>query len=490
MLGRAQLWQFLGTQPGRPYVPFPAQLHCLNTVQIPWPGLIADPKTRELRPYPTIYGVNCGRRFGKTTMAEAKAWEAFIAPADMFGPPTVRITADTEEHGRKIWDRFVWHAENTPLSALIAKHERDRRLITGKRGETIQLLSADNPQALSGDGVTCWLVDEAQYLSYPAWENLFPSTAERDGVIIMFGVSEGNGPFREVCYKGEDRASNPEFLRLCYPTAANPYVPRWRIEFARRHYTPTRFKQLYLAQWADDTGKIFRNVRGCLNGDVPQLHPKGWAYLTPPRPGKAVYGGIDVALLQDWCTYVLWDRDHRMVAWDRFNQGSWELLKARLFELSEWYNRPPTCFDTTGNGDPNFEDLLRRGMNVTGYKITSNEKKRQLIDKYAIRVGAGDVSYPNNPLWIQEHERFEATRNANSKIIQYSAPAGMTDDLVLGGAFGSWIVPQGPSPALRARMGDPMFFGDPDDEELQELVLAGGASDSPFARQRDAASYL
>jgi len=255
------LWRFLGPTKDRPFVPIAPQADCLEKVRIPWPG----------NGYPTIFGVNWGRRTGKTTCAEILAWHAFVAPDDMFGPPTVRITADTFEHGQKIWDRFVWHAENTELKALIKNYYRGRMLIEGVHGATIQLLSADNPQSLAGDGVTTWLIDEAQYLSYPAFENLLPSTAERDGVIVMFGVAENAGPFREVCYKGDNPRDYPEYLRLHYPTSSNPFVPRRRIEMAQKILSPAKFKQLYMAEWDTETGKILKNVRGCI---VPGLRPR------------------------------------------------------------------------------------------------------------------------------------------------------------------------------------------------------------------------
>jgi hypothetical protein len=482
------LWHFLGPRKGQPYKPFPAQFECIDAIKIPWPGMMPDPKTGLMIPYPTIIGANCGRRLGKTTMAEVIAWHGFTAPDDFFGPPTVRITADTFEHGRKIWDRFVYHAETTDLSALIKRHDRARFFIEGVHGATIQLLSAENPQALAGDGVTLWLVDEAQYLSYPAWENLFPSTAERNGVIALFGVSEGSGPFREICYKGDNPTEYPEFLRLCYPTAANPFVPRWRIDFARRQYTPSRFKQLYLAQWDDETGKVFRNVKGCIDPRMkPVMHPKGWAEITPPRAGHTYFGGIDLALHSDWCVFTISDREGNLVAWDRFNGGTWELLKARLFELSLHYRHPLTWVDSTGSGDPIFEDLQRRGMHVQGYRISTNEKKRQLVDELAVRVGSGQLHYPNNRLLVTELERFEATQTA-SGVITYQAPSGEHDDIVIALSLMVKGVPRPLAPVVRDQLVgphaldlitpprnlDPLSSFDPDmedmDEEFERLI--------------------
>lgn len=472
------LWNFLGLKKGQPFKPFPAQFELLDTVKIPWPGY-----------GPSIYGINCGRRFSKTTSAEIKVWEAALAPDDMFGPPCVRITADTFEHGLKIWDRFIWHAENTDLKVLIKSHDRSRFLVTFITGATVQLLSANNPQALAGDGVTAWFIDEAQYLSYAAWENLFPSTAERDGVIVMLGVAEGEGPFREVCYKGDNPKDNPEFLRLCYPTSANPFVPRWRIALAQKMYTPGRFKQLYLAQWDNEIGKVFRNVRGCVVPGKPRAHPKGWGEVVAPRPGHEYFGGLDLALYTDWCVYTIGDRHGNLVAWDRFNRGSWELLKNRVFELSKHYNHPPTWVDSTGSGDPIYEDLVRRGMNAQGYKISSNEKKRALVDELAIRIGAGNWKYPEIRTMIQELEVFEATRT-NSGVIQYGAPAGSHDDFVIALSLQAWGTPRPIAESLVAQIADDPYSYMEDDDELRELMASGMLIESDTARQYSEADYI
>lgn len=493
--GPGNLWKYLGSSPSRPFRPFPAQYEMLSEVVIPWPGLLPGG-----RPSPTIFGCTCGRRFGKTTGAEVLCWHAFTAPDDFFGPPTVRITADTFEHGQKIWDRFVWHAENTPLGALVKSHDRSRHLITGLRGETIQLLSADNPSALAGDGVTAWIVDEAQELSYPAFENLFPSTAERDGIIAMFGVAEHDGPFREVCYKGEHPEDNPEFRRMRYPTSANPYVPRWRIDFAKRMYTPERFKQLYLAEWTDDEGRVLRNTRGCVKNYPVRVAPGGWAEVFPPQPGHQYFGGLDLALHSDWCIYVISDRNGRVVAWDRFHHGSWETLKLRCWAISQHYFNPPTWVDSTGSGDPIYEDLLGRGLNVVSYQIGSNARKRQLVDGLAVRLSTGDLEYPPNPQMLAELERFSAHRSktVGSNVVQYAAPPGMNDDWVIALALLCQGLPHRQTPVDVSMLNDPIAMAD--DEELRQMVADGylfgpdqqtvNPDDAPRARQLSEADYI
>jgi hypothetical protein len=435
------LWQFLGTRKDRPFTPFAYQAELFRAVRIPWPGL--DPNGR---PYPRIFTVRCGRRAGKTEIAEKFIWRGLLAPDDDFGPPTVRVTADTEEHAMKVWRRFIWHLENTPLAALLDRYEKEYMLVTLKTGATAQLISSNNPNAVAGDGVTTWIIDEAQYFTQAAWDNLYPSTSDRNGVILLFGVAENDGPFKVASYRGgadADAPRDPAYKDFCFPTAANPMISKYAIEEARRVLPPHKFRQLYLAQWVGELGKVFRNVQGCTHHDWPvHVDPTGYAFTEPPKPGHHYYGGLDLARLQDWTVFTIWDRHGKLVAWDRFNLVSWELQKARLNALSKRYFHPLTMVDATGVGDPVYDDLYRLGMNVEAYKISGNIAKRQLVDELAIRLGAGQLSFPYIGTLDAELERYEATRaSENSQLIRYSAPSGMTDDFVMSCALAMQVVP-------------------------------------------------
>lgn len=375
---------------------------------------------------------------------EKLIWKGALAPDDFFGPPTVRITADTEEHGRKSWDKFIWHLMNTPLQSLLKDYSKERELVIFHSGANIQLLSANNPNALAGDGVSLYLVDEAQYLTQAAWDNLFPSTSERNGVIVLFGVSEGTGPFRDLCTMGDD-PSKPEFKRLVYPTSSNPFVPKQRIAFAERTLAPVKFKQLYMAEWEGALGKLFRNIESCVNPKPIQEHPKGWFFTEPWKPGHVYYAGFDLGRLSDWSVYSIWNSWGELVAWDRFSIIDWEVQKARAKALSDAYKGPSTVVDATGIGDPIYDDLAKMGFTVSdGYAITSNVRKRVLVDELVIRVGAGDISFPDIPVLIDELKAFEAKKSSTpgSTVVLYEASGGKHDDFVLSSALAMRVVPR------------------------------------------------
>ena len=437
LLAPTELFKFLGFKKDEPFVPFQAQAEAMAAVKIPWPGI----NGRTKKPYPRIFGFCCGRRFSKTTMGEKFLWIGALQPDDDKGPPNVRLTADTEEHAMKIWRPFIHHLHNTDLVGLKKDYSREYQRVELVNGATIQMYSANNPQALSGDGVSLWLIDEAQYLSQEAWDNLFPSISDRHGQIVMLGVAEGEGPFKETCFRGDD-PDWPEFCHMTFPTSDNPFIDPHDIEMARRVLHPTKFQQLYLAQWVGELGKIFTNVQGCVREDAITTHNLGYGYVIPPRKGVRYYGGLDLARLQDWTVYTIWDAQGRLVAWDRFNTISWELQINRLAAFSAEYGHPLTVVDSTGIGDPLFDALSRKGMAVQEYKISGNEKKVQLIDELAMRIVHGELIYPRIKTLLRELERMEAKTRPGSSLIRYEAPYGMTDDFVLSCALAMQVVPR------------------------------------------------
>lgn len=462
------LWQYLGERPNTPFVPFQAQAELFARVKIPWPGMVRwqdHPKYRRLSapptlgpeygfeerrdglyvPYPQIHALNMGRRFGKTTMGEKFIWQGLFSGDDMFGPPNVRLTADTEEHAHKIWDRFIRHLTGTDLKGWIDTYSRERELVTLKNGATAQMLSGNNPDTLAGDSVSLWIIDEMQAREFTqaAWDSLFPSISERNGVIVALGVAENSGPYRTISFWGRDNAY-PEFYTMNAPTRANPFIPQRMIDFALRTLGPTKFKQLYLAQWVGELGAVFRNVRGNINHKRIQFDERGWYFTEPPRPYRDYYGGLDLGHLSDWSVPSIWRPDGELIAWQRFNED-WELQKARTLQMDEVYGlgkrgQVQWMMDSTGIGEPVFDNWTRAGLNAQAFQISGNVKKRMLVDSWAIRMGAGHTNYPEIPEFIQEHENFEATKTA-SGIIQYSAPPGMHDDWVMSAALANQLLP-------------------------------------------------
>lgn len=440
------LWGLLGPTPEIPYEPFEAEKVIHSVCQFPRPL-----KQPDGSPYPKYIALNTGRQFGKTTVAVALASEALLTVWNDGKPPVVRVTADTEEHARKIWDKFTEIWQNRPeLWALVKEYKKDREKITLWNGAEIQMISANNPQAMAGDTVTTWIIDEAQYFSQEAWVNMLPSVTVRRGYIIMFGVSQGDGPFREVCWRGlkENREEYPLYFRLRFTSYDNPYQDRAEIDANKAEMTDEEFQQLYLAIWVEESTQAFKSeaVYAILDRTlVPKATNEGYAILKPPIPGRRYRSGLDVAWSRDYTVHTIWALDGTLVAWQRFNRVSMEESMRRIGALSKLYYRPLTATDTNGFGGKIYEQALRDAdINVESVPVKSNSAKAAIVTALAVRIEKKKMRIPDVKFMREELLRYEKkVAKANGKdLIRYGAPSGRNDDFVISAGLAATILPK------------------------------------------------
>jgi hypothetical protein len=438
-----ELWRLMGTD-DRQYKPSPWQTEALSVIKTPWPGMMADG-----RPYPSIFAGNVGRQAGKTELMPGLIWQGLLAPNDAVGPPQVKITADTEEHALIGWERFIHTVENSKLGQLYVKsYSRDRHLVTLHTGATAQMLSGNNPQAMSGGSVTLWIVDEAQFFSDASYKNLLPSIIARNGVIVMLGVAQGNGPFKEISWRGEleNRAQFPRYLTLRYSSYDNPFAQKEALDLLADTLSPEDYANLILAQWGLGMGKVFPNVRALVDHAWPiHQHATGFGYTQLPLVGNLYYGGLDIARFRDWTVYEVFNSRGELVAWDRFHRVSFESQYDRILRLHRMYNNALTAVDQTAIGIAPVEALRNRGMLLREQMISSNQEKRRLVDQVALRMNDRGYRFPQWDQLIQEADRYEATEvvspNGNT-YIRYSAPSGFYDDTVMALALATEVLPR------------------------------------------------
>lgn len=434
------LWDLIG------YEPFDSQKLIHRVIQFPRPvGVQANGRL-----YPKYISANTGRQFGKTTVAVSLATEAVLTTWSDGKPPVVKVTADTEAHARKVWDKFVEVWQTTPaLWKLVKSYRKEDELITLHTGATIQMISANNPQAMAGDTVTTWIIDEAQYFSLEAWVNMLPSTTVRGGYVIMFGVSQGDGPFREACWRGlrENRDDYPLYYRMKFTSYDNPYQNPAEIDANKSDMTDDEFRQLYMAEWIEDSTKAFTGVDGCIDARLlPRVDTnRGWVIIRDPLPGRTYKAGLDVAWTRDYTVHTIWDLSGTLVAYQRFNRKPMAETMNLIGDLNQMYYSPLTATDTNGFGGKIYEDALRAAkVNILAVPVMSNKAKAAIVTALAVRIEKKKLRMPNIQFMRQELNRYEKKASiANGKqLIRYGAPSGQNDDFVVSAGLAATLLPK------------------------------------------------
>jgi len=387
------------------------------TIELPYPHTLQ----RAVLTSPSRFRVLvCGRRWGKTTAALIAASEAVA-------------------QGQRGW----WVLPNYPMSSeawrilkrtlrpiTTEKNETERR-IDVMTGGSISIKSGDNPDSLRGVGLDFLIVDEAAFIKEEVWTAaLRPTLSTTEGWALLIGTPKGRNWFWHVYQRGNDPLEE-RWQSWQFPTSASPNVKPAEIEDARRELPESIFRQEYLAEFLEDGGEVFRNVRECVGEYVY-------------NPDHRHVAGEDWGKSNDFTVIATIDTVTKCVApLERFNQIGWQVQRDRTLATIERYKVKWLLAEHNSFGDPNIEALQQLGLPVAAF-VTTNESKAQIIQALALAFERREITIPNDPVLIGELEAFEATRLPSGKW-KYAAPEGMHDDCVIALAL-AWWATQGPSP--------------------------------------------
>lgn len=293
----------------------------------------------------------------------------------------------------------------------------------------IDFRSADTPENIEGFGYDKAFINEAgivlkdEYL----WDHAIrPMFWDYPCRTVLGGTPKGKGKFFELAERGKDPLqTNYEFFT--FTSFDNPYLNISALTEDMRDMPEMVIKQEVYAEFLDDSGTVFRGIVAIANA-TPQK----------PQDGHYYTMGVDLAKLQDWTVITVYDRaTNSQVYQSRFNKLEWPVIKNRVAETAKHYNDATVILDSTGVGEPIFDDLARGGVNVIPFKFT-NETKKQLIEKLSTYIELKRIKVLNLPETIREFTNFTYDISETTGRIRYEAPVGFNDDIVISHGLAVW----------------------------------------------------
>src|SRR5579859_1470650 len=364
-----------------------------------------------------------GRRWMKTSFCSALCVEAALTGQRViWGAPAydqVRIAYD--------WiDRAAFR---------VVRGNQSRMEMRFAGGGSILFRSLDDPDNARGHTADLVVMDEAGDLAPSAWrEVLRPMLITTQGKAWMLGTPRGRNWFYEEWQHGIDPAF-PEFTSWQAPTVGcqlldgrlmriphpleNPLIPFSEIEQSYLSLPERVFRQEYLAEFTEDSGGVFRNVRACSGG-----------HAAPPLQGHRYVMGVDFARFADFTAICVLDLDERrQVALERFNNVSWEIQRARIEQIAKHYQIMSGFAEENAIGSPNIELLQQSGLPIQPF-TTTQRSKDHIITGLAVALERGSLQLLSDPVQIAELEAYREER-LPSGVFRYSAPEGQHDDTVI-----------------------------------------------------------
>jgi hypothetical protein len=206
--------------------------------------------------------LNCGRRFGKTTLAIEEMKGKAIGK-----PSRICYIAPTIQQARDIAWQTLKHEMRPVAISIKEAPSLEIRVKTVQGGEsTILLRGWEAVDTLRGQAFDFLVLDEVASMRnfWVGWDEvLSPTLLDRKGEALFISTPKGFNHFYDLFHMEQGRvekgiAPNPDFKGFHYTTYDNPFIPIEEIEREKRGKPENAFAQEYLADFRKSEGLVYK----------------------------------------------------------------------------------------------------------------------------------------------------------------------------------------------------------------------------------------
>jgi hypothetical protein len=299
-------------------------------------------------------------------------------------------------------------------------------------GSIIQLIAADEFKK-SGVGTNPVGVVFSEYsVTAPdAWKFVSPILAVNGGWAIFNFTPRGMNHAYELLQRAQQ---NDKWFHEVLTVNETKVLSDEALEEEKKSNTQDFIDQEYFCKFIEGAGQFFKRVRENRIEETDKVEPSHRYQM-----------GIDLGKYQDFTVITVIDlHTFQVHKQERFNQIDWNLQKAKIEAMYLRYNKPLIYMDTTGLGDPIYEDLFKKGLRIEPYTFTERSR-RDLLTNLALLLEQDKIKVPDNETLINELMSFhyELTENGKTKLV---VPEGLHDDMVFSLALACWQIPDKPLP--------------------------------------------
>ncbi len=206
--------------------------------------------------------LNCGRRFGKTTLAVEEIKGKCLAK-----PVRIAYIAPTYQQARDIaWE--ILKNELRPITISVNESRLELRVKTMRGGESIIVLRGwEAVETLRGQKFDFLVIDEvASMRNFRLhWEEVLrPTLTDNIGEALFISTPKGYDHFYELFSKDpaqlkvEGVAQDDDYKSFHFTTYDNPHIPVDEINKAKREVAEDKFAQEYMADFRKMQGLVYK----------------------------------------------------------------------------------------------------------------------------------------------------------------------------------------------------------------------------------------
>ena len=315
-----------------------------------------------------------GRQFGKSYLC------AYIGLKALLENKNVLLVAPTYELTRRVTNYLrTWMA--SAFKGEMSWSERPSPHINTQWGASLDCRSADEPDQILGKGYELVIIDECSRISKKVHEiYIIPASGTKIGNYFYISTPFGENWFHKRWLMAKETKGAFHFRSI-----ENPHFTREKWEQEKRNLPEQIFNQEYEASFLPDAAAVFRNVSDIVRDDA----------LRDVLPGHNYVMGVDLGKHEDFTVLTIVDKyNNNVVHWDRFKQIDYPFQKERIKAIARKYNNARIVIDSTGVGEPIWEDLKRDHLFIEDFKFT-NKSKKELVEKLSIYIEQQYIWIPN-----------------------------------------------------------------------------------------------
>jgi hypothetical protein len=348
--------------------------------------------------------IMAGRRFGKSYLSVSKCIYELLKPNRK-----VAYVTPTYALGKDFYKDII---DFLPIEFIKTQNKSDLtiELTTGSIIRFITGKEMDNH--FRGKSFHFVVIDECSLISH--WDDCFKALrntlTDYKGDCWFISTPRGFDHFYNLYQKGLNKEDGYESFH--FTTYDNPHIAKEEIDAIRNEVTEASFNQENLAIPAENA-----------NAFVPSKFIQAHTIDELSNEPTIIYG-IDVASKQDYTVITGISATGRMTHFERFN-GAWSYTKNAIKRLPDNIYK---VMDSTGAGDPIYEELNETVPNLHNFIFTSTSKP-QLVKKLALSIEKGELKF--NRETAQELTTYEYVYNYQTGRLSYNAISGAHDDAVI-----------------------------------------------------------
>lgn len=334
----------------------------------------------------------------------------------------------TYAQGKKVlWEgidksgmRFLDHF---PKELIDGKPNDTEMKIKFKNGSIFQVIGTDNIDSIVGTNPMGCAFSEYPLQSPKAWGFIRPILAENGGWAIFDYTPRGMNHGWKLLQQAKDNNWFWEILTVDQTSAISKEV----LEQERKEMPEALFLQEYYCKFIEGAGQFFRRIDENI-----------WEGTLEPEYGKSYRLGVDLAKYNDWTVLTPIDmHTFRVGRQEKFQKVDYNLQKARIEAVHLRYNRALTRLDSTGLGEPIYDDLSKV-IQVEPYRFTERSRY-DLLKNLAVLLEQDRIKLPRDQELIDQLRSFQWVLTEGGKL-KLQVPEGLHDDMVMSLALAVWDI--------------------------------------------------